>query len=570
MMLKSSMFKYTVLLGMTVFCGAAFAQEESVSDTTKAPPTLEEVEVVRDYRPILADAVKIRRSPDMSNIRKYQPSLKYDILDKRLNLPSGMRKLRIQEMPSERPETMYPNYVKAAIGNYSSYLGEIYINTAEDPYIQAGGYFKHLSQKGDLAQQKFSEQQIGVFGKSILDKITLNGRLSYNRYGTGFYGLVEGAEYLNTEPGTQVFNDVYFSGELNNNYDPNDHDISYSLKADAYFFSDKYAAKENSFAITGYFNKAIQAFNLGANVSADFTGLKGPEFSRRNNIARLNPYIRFQGDNYKITLGVNFVSEFGDSSRTNLIPKADLEFAVVPEYASIFAGITGDAVKTSLRTLARENPYLNQDLEIRNLLETMHVYGGIKGNVGATFGYKAQVFYKELQDLPLYMNNALQPHKFDLVYAGQQGEKSTLMGLQGEINIRVSETVALGGKLNINEYDLEENQDAWFLPKIRLAADTRININEKLFVNGELLFNGMTRAKTYEYPADDQIDFDMLTPVIVEVPAFLDVSAGAEYRVNKQIGIYVRANNLLGKTYERFLYYPRLGLNVFGGVNFSF
>lgn len=569
MILKSSMFKYIILFGTSVLALPGFGQEKTVQDTTDTPATMEEVEVIRDYRPILADAVKIRQSPDMSNMRKYQPELQYDILDKRLNLPSGMRPLRIQQMPTERPENMYPNYVKAGVGNYNSYLGELYINTAEDAYIQAGGYFKHLSQKGDLPQQKFSEQQVGIFGKSILDRITLNGALGYNRYGTGFYGLVEGAEYLNEDPQTQVLNDIHFSGELNNNYDPEEHDVSYSVKANAYLFSDQYSAKENSVALSAYFNKAINAFNIGANASVDFTGVKAVDYSLKNNIARLNPYIRFQGTGYKITLGVNFVSEFGDSSRTNLIPKADVEFDVVPEYASIFAGITGDVVKTSLRSISRENPFLNENISIRNQLESTHVYGGIKGNVGSTLGYKAQVFYKEVEDLPLYMNNPASPSRFDLVYLQEGEDKNTIIGFQGEINLRVSETVALGGLLNINEYNFTDDQQAWFMPKIRLGADARINVNEKLLINGALLFNGETQAKTYTYPGTPG-DISMLTPVFVDLPAFLDVSAGAEYRINKQIGIYIQANNLLGKTYERYLYYPRLGLNVFGGVNFSF
>src|SRR5690606_22106849 len=126
----------------------------------------------------------------------------------------------------------------------------------------------------------------------------------------------------------------------------------------------KYAAKENSFALSGYFNKALNVFNVGINASVDLTSVHGLDYKMGNSIARVNPYIRFKGDTYRITLGANLVSEFGDNSSTNLFPAAELEYDVIPEYATLFGGVKGDAVKTSLRDLTRENPYLNENIAI--------------------------------------------------------------------------------------------------------------------------------------------------------------------------------------------------------------
>src|SRR5690606_4025005 len=355
MILKSSILKYTFIIGFSAFSFTAYSQVDTTK--TQQATTIEEVEVVRDYRPVLADAVKIRRSPDLSNTRTFQPALKYNVLDKRVNLPSGMGQLEIQEIRSTRSEIMLNNYAKLGIGNFNSILGELYINSGTDEYYQRGFYAKHLSQKGDLEGQKFSEQKFGVFGRSILERFTLTGELGFNRYGTSFYG-VQNTDFIQNDFAKQHYNDLFLTGELLKNYDPNDTDLSYSLKADAYLFGDAYNAKENSFALSGYVNKAINAFNIGANVSADLTGVKATDFETSNNIVRLNPYIRFQGDNYRVTLGANFVSESSDSSRTNLFPSADLELDIVPQFVSIFGGVSGDVVKTSLRSLAQENPYL--------------------------------------------------------------------------------------------------------------------------------------------------------------------------------------------------------------------
>src|SRR5690606_29270528 len=215
MILKSSMLKYTFIIGFSVVSLAASAQIDTAK--TQQATTIEEVEVIRDYRPVLADAVKIRRSPDLSNVRSFQPKLRYNVLDKRLNLPSGMGQLTIQDLKSTQQGELTNNYAKLGIGNFNSILGELYLNTGDENY-QTGFYLKHLSQKGDLEKQKFSEQNLGVFGKSILERFTLTGELGLNRYGTAFYGMVPDAGQLNANIENQKFNDIFLTGELLKNY----------------------------------------------------------------------------------------------------------------------------------------------------------------------------------------------------------------------------------------------------------------------------------------------------------------------------------------------------------------
>lgn len=561
MILNNSMLKYSLVLGFTALSLTALGQ---VQDTVTKPPTIEEVEVIRDYRPILADAVKIRRSPDLSNMRVFQPKLSYSTLDKKLDIPSGLHQLIIQEMPPLRPDIITNNFAKIGLGNFNTYLAELYVNTGADETSQAGLFVKHLSQKEDLNEQKFSEQNIGAFGRKLLDQVTLTGEVGYNRYGTAFYGFDPEQPDLNLNPETQAYNDLYLKGEVLKNYDPTADDISYSLKADGYIFSDKFSAKENAFALSGYFNKAMNVFNLGINASVDLTSVHGENYKMGNSIARINPYIRFKSDSYRLTLGANFVSEFGDISSSNLFPAVEGEFDVIPGYATLFAGIKGDVVKTSLRSLAKENPYLNQNIDILNKIEKINGYAGVKGNVGATLGYKGGIYYKEIENLPLFVNNPASPNKFDIIY--DNGDKNTtLLGFEGEINVRVSETVNLGGRFNIEEYTLASEERAWFLPKTQLTSFARINISDQLFVNGEVLFGGESYAKVYDSFNDVQSSYTIKT-----LPTFIDLSGAIEYRIDRKFGIYVRANNLLGKNYERYLYYPRLGLNVIGGLNYSF
>ena len=288
-----------------------------------------------------------------------------------------------------------------------------------------------------------------------------------------------------------------------------------------------------------------------------------------NSLAVLNPYIRFKGDNYAITLGANFVPEFGDSSSFNIFPAAEVDFALAPEYFHVFGGINGGVKKASYRDFARQNPFLGPDLDVQNMVERLHVFGGIKGNAGATFGYKVQAIYRKLEGMPLFVNDMNSPYQFGLVYDGNGDKAVKHVGIEGELNVRLSQLVNLGGRLNIDQYTAAQEEEVWHTPKLRLAANARFNISEKLYIDAEALFHGTAHAKAFDYDATGAV-IDPAAYYSKEIPSFFDLSAGAEYKATKQLGLFVKANNIFNNEYQTYLYYPKLGFNVLGGLNFSF
>jgi len=582
MKLHKTVFKNYGIVALLLGLGTqGYAQQDP-----NKPVTVDSFDVVRDYKPILADAVKIRRSPDMTNKRSYMPKLTYgNVPDKKLDINTGLKELNVQELPFTKLQDNKSNYAKLGVGNLGTFLGEAYLAIEDYQDIRFGGFVKHINQKGSLEDQKYSREEIGIFGRRVLPGFTIDGSLGYNRYATRFYGnpLDINNKSLNPAKEQQAFNDIYFLGEIVSNYDPADLDaLSYSAKIDAYTYSDKYKAGENSIALSGYLNKRVKTFNIGANVAVDVNSISGAgnvQNSKKfnNSLATINPYVSFKGDNYTLTLGANLVSEFGDSTRFNIFPAAEVDFSLVPGYIHLFGGITGGAKKASFKTFSQQNPYLGPNLNFQNMIERLSIFGGIKGNAGATFGYKAKVMYKTIEGLPLFVNDENTPFQFNMVYDGNPDKKVTYFGIEGEMNVRLSQLVNIGGRLNIDNYTTATQEEAWFTPKLRFAANARFNISEKLYIDAEALFHGVSYARAYDY------DLSLYNPTVANstaripntyrkesIPEFFDLSAGAEYKATSQIGIFVKANNIFNKEYQRYLYYPRLGFNVIGGVNFSF
>ncbi len=554
--MKIPFLRYTILLSALGLSVTSFAQDKP-NPTTPTGTLTEEIEVVRPYKPVLADAVKIRRSPDLKNEQPYKPALTYNIIDKKLELNSNIKELEAQKMADEQEVVLNNNYAKGAAGSSGTTLGEVYVNTGRDQALQAGAFFKHLSQQGDQERQQFSTQQLGVFGRTVSDSYSLSGKLMYDRRSTYFYGF-NPVSSATVNMDKQRFGTIIGQAELMNNYSESS-PLDYALNIKAYQFSNIDEGRESTVILGGSVNKALNLLNIGLNASADFTAVKDEAYKIGNSILRANPYVKLQGKGFVLNIGANLVQEFGDKSRTNLFPAVSAEIPVVTDYAILFGGVNGDVLKTSLRDLSMENPYLSKNIPITNSVEKMNIYAGIKGNAGAEFGYKVMGFYKTVEDLLLFVNNSTAINRFDVIY--DNGD-SKIFGLDGQVNVKASEVLSLTGKAEIYNYELGSENEAWFKPTLRLTSNARFELNEKVIIDGELLFQGESSAKT-PGPASGPVE-------IVNIKSFMDVSAGAEYRVNNKLGVFLRANNLLGKSYQKYLYYSKLGLTLFGGVNYSF
>jgi len=553
--------KYTLLLSLfslSVLTNAQVKNDQNppAQQAAAGGTLLEEIEVVRPYKPVLADAVKIRRNPDMNTVAAFKPVLTYNIIDKKLDLNTNIKELQAQKMADEQPVILSNNYVKAGGGNFNTALGEIYISTGKDEALQAGAFVKHLSQKGSMELQQFSRQEFGLFGRTITDDYSLSGKLIYDRNASNFYGF-DPLSSVATDMSKLQFSTIGGEAEIVSSYSETS-SFNYFANINAYQFSNIEDARESSVLLRGSLNKVVKQSNIGVNASIDLTSTKDQSYQIGNNILRANPYLKLKAKGFNLDLGVNIVQEFGTQTRLNILPAVSAELPIILGYATLFAGVNGDVLKTSLRDLAFENPYLNKNIAIKNSLEKMNIYGGLKGNASAEFGYKIMAWYKTVDDLQLFVNSQTLTNRFETVYDNGQ---SNILGFEGEINIKASEFLNLNGKAQLFNYTLASEKAAWFKPSFRLISNAKLQIDRKVIVDAEVLFQDNVYARVNKTPGT----FNSRS-----IDGFIDLSAGAEYKVSNKIGVYIRANNLIGKQYQRFLYYPRLGMNVLGGVNYAF
>lgn len=532
-----------------------------------------EIEVIRPYKPILAEAVKLRRSPDLDNLKTYKAKFSYTLTDRKLELNTDIQKLQAQQLADEQAAVLINNYVKGGFGNLGTLLAEGYVGIGKDEALQSGAFFKHFGQSGKLNKQNENTQQLSVFGRSISDKVTLNGRLNYERHGLFFYGIDEDRPTLNADPAKQSLNFIELEGEIVNRFTNDENTLSYAAKANVYFFNDKFDAKEQVLTLSTYLNKRIKDFNVGLAANTEIGNTKDFNQKISNNVLRLNPYVKLQASGVNIIAGINFVQEFGTFSKTRIFPAITADFTLIPDFLQVFGEIKGDVNRNSLKNFTDENPFLNSNIYIQNSVEKMSISGGIKGTGGPGFGYKARFYSKKITDMPLFVNNYTNFNKFDVIY---DFGNMKVLGLEGELSVQVSDNLKWTGKLNIDDYKPASEQESYFKPQLRIGSNLRYNIDKKISFNANVVVQDDSKAKVYlvdpipstssYYPPTP----DLAKEKVVNIKGFVDLGVGADYKINSKFSAFVKINNLLNTNYSKYLYYRVNGLNAYAGLTYSF
>ena len=567
--MRLTRFIYSTLFFVTASVLNLKAQDPKTTEKkTEEKAVTEEIEVVRPYKPVLAEAVKLRRSPDLNDVKIYKAKFNYSLTDRKLELNSDINKLQAQEVATEREVELINNYLKGGFGSAKTILGEAYLNIGKDPALQAGAYFQHFSQSGKLNKQQSDQQKLSVFGRSIGELNTLSGRINFQRNGLFFYGIDKTEPSFNPNPEKQVLNFFEAEGEIVNKYTEDPDALSYAAKVNGYVWGDKFNAKENSLVLNGYLNKRISQFNLGLAASAEVGSTKDSLTNVGNNLLKLNPYIRLQASGVKITAGINFVQEFGDVSSSRIFPAVTADFILIPDYLQVFGEVKGDVNRNSLKQFTDENPWLNSNIGIRNTVEKLSFSGGIKGTGGPGFGYKVKVYHKRVEDMPLFVNSFGSRNKFDVIY---DFGTMKLTGLEGEISVQVSDVLKWTGKLNFEDYKPAAETQSWFKPQMRISSDLSYVINKKVTLNASVAIQDDSKAKVYLLaPATPYLIPDPTNERVVTVKGFVDLGAGASYQINNRFSAFLRANNLLNTSYSKYLHYETIGMNIFGGISYSF
>lgn len=574
MKIKMKFQRYACLAALlpVIGAGSVYAQDRTLQ---------EQINVVRAYRPVLADAVKIRKNPELNDTSQARRTLSYLVTDEKLADNSNPG-----PVPAKQPLSVANGlapylYGKAGAGNLGGLLGEVYFNNKRDENNRYGLYFRHHSAKGDVASQEYSRTALGGFGKfNIGSSASVGLSAGYRQRGNHLFEMLPTPDPLYPDPldlvaaDTNILHQSFslLEGEAEiSNVRSSSSEVAYGLKIGGYTLSDKFDSKENNFYISGLIGKQMGTFSINLSGNIDITNLEmaptgnvAESRSLKNPVYRFQPYLLFKNGNVTFKGGINLVgisdenAFAGIDKKMFIFPDASIDFQLIDNYLALFGGVKGDVVKNSMKGFSEENTYMRDFTGLSNSREKYSAFGGIRGSFSSSVGFKAQFEYTNVDYQNFIVNDTTSRFGFNVYNAAQNGKRTRL---NAELNVRYSEAFRLNAGVLTYKYEDDFIQRAWNVPTLKLYASPTFNYRDKLFLTADLFYVGERYA--YLGSAGPEASYQVL-------PAFTDLNFGATYQINSNFGIFLNANNVLNKQYLQYLNYPALGLNVIGGLTFSY
>jgi hypothetical protein len=547
-MTKALLHKIIFLLsGLFVF-GISYSQ-----DTAKK----KSVEIISGFKPVLKEAAKINFNATPPAADTSKPRLKYDIPNQNLLFPyqpGTLKPLALDIDSGGRFDNS--SYVKAGFGSLRT------------PYIQAGISFgdgktaglnifaKHVASEGKREFQKFSNTDIKLSGffKSG-NNLEWNAGIGMKQDKTYKYGFEPESLSFPTDSLKQNFQTI--AGRVGfHNINKTAFGLTYSPEVKIDVFSDNLKNSESNTVVDLPLEKTVgKTFAAKLGVTFDLTRLSPKSKSAINNtMYYVSPSVLFKTPKVNAQVGIR---PSWDNGKFKMFPNVLVDISTEEDKRFIFqAGWTGYVRKTTYQYLASQNPWLYLPGSFKNTwVEERFV--GFKGSLGDHFNYSAKAAFNKLTNQPLFIN--------DTVTAGAgksfivvNEPRINVLNIGGQLGYTIEEKFSLLTNWSINQYSgLKENKRAWGLIPAELDAAMRLQIIKDLWLKTDLF--------AWTGPSYKRKDGSA-----ANLKGAIDLNAGLEFRITKNINLWTQFNNITNKTYQRWKQYPVYGFNFVGGVVFSF
>lgn len=526
-----------------VLSGTGFAQ-----DSIKR----REVNITSTFKPVLKEAAKINLTATPPAVDSTRPRLQYEIPNQNLALtyqPGSLKPLALQIDTGGRWENY--NYAKVGYGSLKTPYFETGLSLGNGKTAGLNIYGRHISSKGKIQFQDFSQTDVQLNGFTQVGKnLEVNARLGsreekYNKYGfnKALYSFPEDSIKVNFQN---------FSTRFGlRNIERTELGISYSPEIKLDVFNDRLNNRETN----AYFNLPLRK-TVGEKFEVD-VALEGniTRYSPKGRKALKSNFFAFAPSLLVKTGGVYLqagIKPSSDNGEFALLPNIIGEFSSNDKRITIQGGWIGYYRPNRYQTLAAYNPWIWAP-HFSNNSRIEEIYGGIKGALTDHFSYNVKAGLNKFTNQALFINDTGSGKSFAVLVEPEM----KALNVRGEFGYNLGEKFTVHSAIALNRYTgLKVNEKAWGLPPLEFKTSVRLQVIKDLYVKGDLFSFDAPWYQTKNGRG--------------KLQGGMDLSAGVEFAVVKNIKLWAQFNNLTNRAYERWKQYPVYGFNFIGGVVFSF
>lgn len=520
-------------------------------DTTKK----QTIDITSSYKPVLRNAVKINFSASHLAADTSKNVGPYNVPPQNLFYtyqPVSLRPLALSQ--DSILDLGIRNFIKAGFGNYTT------------PYISAGFSFgdgkkslinvygDYISSKGNISNQDYSEINLKAAGSYFTSSNEFYGRAGVKVQDNYLYGYDHALYNYTKENLLQRYQTLSLGGGFRNKTVTGS-GISYDPHVDIHLFSNQDKASETSFAVTAPVSKTFaDVFTITIAAKADITSYASKNLVNNirysNNIYSIAPELAYAKPMFSLHGGV---TPTWDNGKLYVLPNIYGEAKLQEKMFLVQAGYTGRIIKNNYQYLTSVNPYIQPLLMQQNTKE-VELYGGIKATVGSHFNFSGKASWITYHNMPFFVNDTTDGKTFVL----RNESRVYDFRVHGDMSFVKQDKFTITAGLTFNGYNgMKDNDRAWGTIPLELNGSLRWWAFRQVLIKGD--FSAFSGAAFLLKDGSD-----------VKVGGGTDLSAGIEFKINKNFSAWLDINNIFNNKYQRWYQYPSYGMNILGGAIFRF
>jgi hypothetical protein len=579
-------FKNIIAFALLLIFQFSFSQKKGENIGTEV------VNVVKPYTPTISDAFKVKETPvldDEGNAKK--ETIKYNIFSFPVASTFTPSKGKAEGVEKEEEAHLFNNYATFGGGNYGTFNGELFVNQDLGNNNYVGGMFRHLSSQGGIKNveldNSFYDTSIDLTYGIREKDLSWNLDLGYQNQIYNWYGLPMGfgssltpndrdnlIEGINPQ---QSYNNIYLGSKISLNE-------SFFKEASLKFnhFSDLSGSSENRFYAKPSFEFDINETAIKTNVIVDYLAgsFEKNYWNTNTNTVKygftnfgIAPSYVMQGEDWTLNIGLGLFYSMdleNDNNSFLIYPKIDVSYKVVGDLMIFYAGAVGDLKQNTYSDFVNDNSYLSPTLNIKPTDKQFDIFAGLKGKLANNVSYNLCASYVNERNKALFKSNDYNENNTNEEYAFGNSfqvvyDDTKTVSFYGELKADISDVVTFGVNGTFSSYTNEFQGEAWNLPAIKLSSTIDFNITDKWYAVANVFYVGERK--------DQKLNTDIVyitPPSPITLDSYFDLNAHLGFKYSDRLTVFLRANNITNKAYQKWLDYPVQGFQVVLGVNYKF
>jgi hypothetical protein len=526
-------------------------EKVQAQDTTRRQPRT--VQVTSTFKPVLKDAAKINFNATPPVADTSRPRLKYDVPNQNLLFayqPGSLKPLALSI--DTAGYFINHNYVKLGYGSLRTPYLEADLSMGDGKTAGINLYANHISSQGKIQFQDFSNTSVDATAfYQTSNNLEWSGRIGgkqerYNKYG------FEPKELSFPEDSIAVKFQTWRGRIGVRNINRTDLGLSFAPDVRIDVFNDALGNSESNTNLRLPLQKTLGTdFAVDVTAEANLSTYKpDAKESIGNNYFSVAPSVIYRTANISIHAGIK---PSWDNKEFKLFPNVMAEFGTSDNRFSIQAGWIGYLRNAGYQYMAGYNPYIWAPETVYNT-RIEERYAGFKGSAGDHLTYSAKAGFHKWNNQPLFVNDTASGKSFVVVRESQL----KVLHIGGEVGYTVGDKFSLTSGLTFNQFNsLKDNDKAWGLIPLEWRTSLRLQVLRDLYVKSDL----------YAFDGPRFLEKDGSGG---NLKGALDLNAGLEFKIVKNISLWAQFNNIFNMQYQRWHQYPVYPFSFIGGVVFSF